>query len=289
MHFSYITVAVAVTTVLVSHTVQAWGHTGHHITGALAETLVSQKTHIILTKLFKQYNGTDLNKVAAWADEVKSRSSYTWSNKLHYVATQDNPSTNCSFNQQRDCANGHCLTAAIANYTTRLSCRQSKTQRTEAVKFLVHFLGDLTQPLHVCGRKKGGTQAYVNFSKNHSQSLHSLWDSTMIEVRMKKDFNGNFTSYMTYLKSELKSTAAASINLWKACMTQSVSVLNCVISWAKEDDALNCSAVWGEVDANPNADLSLSYYEKMIKIIEKQLMKAAVRIAALLNTKLVSC
>jgi hypothetical protein len=51
-----------------------------------------------------------------------------------------------------DCING-CVVSAIQNYTSRLM--HTDAYKDESLKFLVHFIGDIHQPLHACGRDKG--------------------------------------------------------------------------------------------------------------------------------------
>jgi len=230
-----------------------------------------------------------LKRAAPWADEVKHTHAYAWSEPLHFVDAQDNPSQDCNFDQQRDCSNGKCLTAAIANYTSRIACGRTDQNPGEAVKFLTHFLGDITQPLHVCARQKGGNGVIINYARRHTLNLHYIWDDTMIETRLKTDFGNDFNEYLNYLSQQLQSTYASEAKDWKACIATSSSMLDCAITWATESDTLDCEVVWGEVDAHPKEDLSQKYYKKAIPVIEKQLAKAAVRIAALLDARLGSC
>ena len=74
--------------------------------------------------------------------------SYAWSERLHFV---DTPDWLCEFDFTRDCPNGVCAVGAVVNYTRRLlpGSDLDSEQRVEALKFLVHFVGDLHQPLHV--------------------------------------------------------------------------------------------------------------------------------------------
>jgi hypothetical protein len=138
--------------------------------------------------------------VADWADQVRYYHDYHWSAPLHYIDVRDDlvaggcPATNatfstsactdnhyrcteCFFNYTRDCVNDVCVAGAIVNYTHRLvvsattqrvGSRQaplpSPSTTSEALKFLVHFVGDIHQPLH-CSRTtdRGGNDIKVSW------------------------------------------------------------------------------------------------------------------------------
>jgi hypothetical protein len=87
--------------------------------------------------------------VAAWADEVKRSKTYRWSHWLHYQSLPGNPSRGiCSLDTSLGCSRG-CISTAIMNYTEILVSRQrSSAERAEALKFLIHFVADMHQPLH---------------------------------------------------------------------------------------------------------------------------------------------
>jgi len=224
----------------------------------------------------------------AWADTVKFRKGYTWSRNLHFVDSKDNPPHDCSFNQERDCAGGKCLTGAIGNYTTRLGCTYDTTQRGEAVKFLIHFLGDLTQPLHTCQRLRGGNDAKVTFdgkqsvSGHGSMNLHGIWDYSILEKLINTKYGKSVPQYLDHLASVAKSSdLAADASSWTACLSAAKSTgLACAMSWAADSDAINCGVLWSAYDENPNQDFGGKYYEAVWPILEQQLLKAGVRMAA---------
>jgi hypothetical protein len=56
---------------------------------------------------------------------------------------------------------------------------KGETMQSVALKFLVHFFGDLTQPLHVCGRDEGGNLDKVRFGGRHGVNFHSIWDTDL--------------------------------------------------------------------------------------------------------------
>lgn len=133
----------------------AWGNQGHALVGQVAQEFLTARTKGILRHILPQYNGT-LRYAANWADQIKSdKAKWSWAEVLHYVDTKDKPSQNCSYVDERDCPDNKCIVGAIANYTGQAKCvdgRLNGSKQEIAVKFLTHFIGDITQPLHVCGR-----------------------------------------------------------------------------------------------------------------------------------------
>jgi hypothetical protein len=95
--------------------------------------------------------------VPNWPDKVlydkRYHGKYSWSKRLHYVDTGDHPEDgNCSFIPARDRGDDVNIVSAIANYTTRVGmCKVYEPGCGVDVAFLAHFIGDVGQPLHVCG------------------------------------------------------------------------------------------------------------------------------------------
>jgi hypothetical protein len=236
-----------------------------------------------LAKLSKilpaSFNG-DVGRATTWADEIKRSKGYAgWSGVLHYSDAEDSPPTSCSYDYKRDCPDGNCVVGAIANYTQRLGCRNSAAVREEAAKFLTHFIGDITQPLHLCGRDKGGNEASVRFDGKSRDNLHSIWDTSMLAKKMKVNFGNSQPRYLDYLLKLATSDKDASN--WASCLSKSGNVaLNCPIEWASDSDEMNCSAVWPAYESNASQDFGAAYYEKNIALAERQVAKAGVRMAA---------
>jgi len=293
--------ALAITAASSSSLVHAWGNIGHQLTGTIAQHFISPATQAIVNDLIPDLRG-NLSASATWADKVKFTGKYAFTRNLHFVDSQDNPPADCNFDQERDCADGKCLTGAIGNYTSRLSCRYPLDQRGDALKFVMHFLGDLTQPLHTCARLRGGNSAKVKFgarsstdANEHSDkaglNLHAIWDTNMLEKRIKAAYHNSvpaMAEHLIQMASSAMDTNEASD--WTACLQASAGTpMDCAISWTRDSDSLNCGMVWKLYDENPNQDFAGKYYDMAWPIIEKQLVKAGVRAAAWFDANLRSC
>lgn len=174
--------------------------------------------------------GQSLKDVATWADEIKRRPEYRFTSRLHYVNPEDDEPARCGYEYKRDCPNGNqCIIGALFNYTRRIENESTsvsknsndttllpKPARIEALKFLVHFVGDLHQPLHVSGRLRGGNGANIRFF-GAKTNLHSLWDGKLLDKRMNDDFDRSQQRYFEYLKDQYETTFKADARDWTKC------------------------------------------------------------------------
>jgi nuclease S1 len=122
-----------------------------------------------------------LYSIAAWADDVRRERPDTkgW----HYV---DIP-LGGKYDARRDCALPEsCVVQKINDLAKVLTDKNaSREQRAEALKFIVHFVGDIHQPLHAVGEAKGGNGVHVRFLDDdrcgrYECNLHGVWDTSMI-------------------------------------------------------------------------------------------------------------
>jgi hypothetical protein len=145
---------------------------GHEIVATIAQIHLHPSVFPSLCTILN-YSSPDPNlpqchlaPVATWADKIKYK--MRWSAALHYVnGADDHPPQNCAFPGARGWAGkpGRNILSAIRNVTNILEETDSSSDdlANEAVKFLVHFMGDLHQPLHLVGRGRGGNSQKVRF------------------------------------------------------------------------------------------------------------------------------
>lgn len=94
-----------------------------------------------MDRLLSLEPGETLVSISTWADEHKSPSTARW----HYI---NFPRDSCSFDSARDCPDGKCLIAAIEQQTAVLASSVPDEKRINALKYLVHLVGNVYQPLH---------------------------------------------------------------------------------------------------------------------------------------------
>jgi len=169
-------------------TALAWGAAGHEIVATIAQMYLHPTVLPNICNIL-DYTSTNpdepqchLAPVSTWADRFKYK--MRWSAALHYVGSPDDyPSETCAFPGDHGWAGkkGDNLLSAIRNVTTILDNWEivNEALSNEALKFLVHFYGDLHMPLHLTGRDRGGNSVKVRFD-NRQTNLHSLWDGLLI-------------------------------------------------------------------------------------------------------------
>ncbi|KAJ7858444.1 phospholipase C/P1 nuclease domain-containing protein [Mycena leptocephala] len=182
--------------------VVAWGAAGHEIAATIAQIHLHPSVFPNMCAVLN-FTSTNPNEpqchlapVATWADKLRYK--MRWSASLHYIgALDDHPSQTCVFPGTRGWAgkqDGNVL-GAIRNVTNILedSVYYSKMGKmsgypydtaNEALKFLIHFMGDMHMPLHLTGRDRGGNSDKVLFNGRQS-NLHSVWDGLLIAKALR--------------------------------------------------------------------------------------------------------
>ena len=153
----------------------AWGAEGHEIVAAIA---LRELTPVARQEVGRLLGGPVMMvHDASWADEI--RDSRPETGAWHYV---DIPLWAGSYDAQRDCGNGDCVVAQIGDDLRVLFNRRAPDAvRAEALRFLIHFVADVHQPLHAEDNDdKGGNQVHLRLGRERA-SLHKLWDVDVVE------------------------------------------------------------------------------------------------------------
>ena len=153
-------------------TVNGWGPIGHSLVARIAQSNLTNLSRTFIRNHLPWYTTGDLSMIASWADNILYPDTnpvdylnWQWSKELHYVNT---PDWVCNYDRIRDCnwkGGQGCVDGGIQNYTGRLADhKQDDIQREQALKFLVHLIGDVHQPLHAgfVGDKGGNSIQGIN-------------------------------------------------------------------------------------------------------------------------------
>ncbi|MES2393542.1 MAG: S1/P1 nuclease [Acidobacteriota bacterium] len=171
----------------------AWGREGHRLTALVAEHYLTPAAREEIAELLSaDSNGKEtLADIAPWADEYRLQHPET--GPWHYV---DIPKSAATFDRDRDCPASasdpkapwrDCVTDRIMYFEGRLGDTSlSLKERAIALKFIVHFIGDIHQPFHAMGDDRGGNGISVAFlgssqCGSYKCNLHGVWDDSMIE------------------------------------------------------------------------------------------------------------
>ena len=253
---------------LIPSTLVGWGPEGHEIVAKLAQSRLSNDARAGIRSLI---GNESLASIANWADEVRPErdESYGW----HFV---DIPKDAPGFSEH-DCftpasrhkgaATDHhnCVVDRIEIFERVLADRNApREERVEALKFLVHFVGDVHQPFHALGEAAGGNWVKVSeFGSTecgrYPCNLHDVWDSGLIQHT-----GMNVDEYAAHLNNLIAEEHLIETGTPEDWANQSHRLA--LVAWVDNG---------GQIDQD--------YYRQQIKIVDKQLALAGLRLAAVLN------
>jgi len=240
----------------------AWGPEGHDIVARIAWEQLTPAARARVTAILGP--GKTITSVASWADEVRRSRPDTagW----HFI---DVPITEKHLKMTRDCPKGDCVVTEIARLRAALhNPATPPDQQREDLMFLIHFIGDMHQPLHSSDNgDRGGNSVRVVFHDRQT-NLHSIWDGALLNRMPPED----------QLLPELERAAACNQKKWRK---------GTVEQWADQNHKAAQKIVYGGLGPAPQeapATISASYEQAADTLIKEQLEKAGVRLAAVLNS-----
>ena len=151
-----------------------WGSQGHQIIATIAQSQLTPAARKEVDRLLALEPGATLESVSTWADEHRNPATAAW----HYV---NMPRGNCVYEAQRDCPDGRCVVEAIQKQSDILQSSVSDDKKLLALKYLVHFVGDVHQPLHAGYADDRGGNTYQLQAFMRGSNLHAFWDTGLIQ------------------------------------------------------------------------------------------------------------
>lgn len=246
---SYIFASLALAIVLIS-----WGVKGHRAVATIAQHHISDHTSKVIAAFLK---GESMADVSTWADETRTNANAPWHylnlplglNHEEFVKTVMESKENV-------------YTAILNNEAILKDKSASFDQKNEALKFLIHLVGDAHQPMHVSRKEdKGGNTIQVRFD-DKGMNLHSLWDSGLID-------HENLTE--TQMADGYDKSSSAQIKQWQA---------EGPMEWLWESYQIS-SRLYEETKPGQNVDEA--YYKKYIPVVHQRIDQAGIRLAGELN------
>jgi hypothetical protein len=252
----------------------AWGPEGHSIVAEIAQRRLSPEAAAMVATLLGR--GHSLASIASWPDDMRDErpETYNW----HFV---DIPISVRSYNKDRDCKldpkKGDCIILELGRLKDELACGTGD-KKVEALKFTVHFLGDIHQPLHTVDELLGGNGVKVELfmrgetctgtcePKRIPSNFHSAWDGDLIKAMV-----WDWGRYVDRLEGGwLKSAEAYKAGIDGGTPEQ----------WANETHGY-APTVWTLRPADNTLDDR--YLRDVLPILDRQLGVAGLRLAKVLN------
>ncbi len=236
--------------ILLPASTYAWGSKGHKIVAAIAKQCLTKQ----VADSVQQFLGLmSFEEASVWMDEVRGDNSYDYLKPWHYVNVEKDK----TYVKTKDAE----VINQIEIYIDLLKQKgvRDKEQIKFALKVIFHLIGDLHQPLH-CGYKadKGGNEIQVDYV-GKGTNLHKVWDTEIIE-------DANIT-----LNDCLKLANTLSAEEKKKIQTTSVE------AWMNESRTLLPEVY------NFDKKIKQDYVDKNKPVIEKQLVRAGIRLAMVLH------
>ena len=267
-------IAILVLIGFISTQLAAWGPKGHAI---VADIAASRLTPITKQNLQRLLGSDSLASIASWADSVRKErdESIDW----HFV---DIPRDAPGFSQERDCFrpqdkhkdaltdHHNCVVDRIEMVKKMLGDEKaSRADRLEALKWLVHLVGDLHQPLHAIDEAHGGNDIKLEaFGSakcgDYDCNLHWAWDSLLLEHTgySEEEYVGRLNTLIAQKQMENQPAGTP-------------------VDWANESH-LQARRI---MNTKP-ASIDEAYYQANIELVNQKLALGGLRLAVLLNDAL---
>lgn len=240
----------------------AWGQLGHRVIGELAEERISGRTAAEIELILGE---EDLAEASTWADEQRSNPAPFWQEEAgpyHYV-TVPKDETYAAIGAPEE---GDALIALERFAATVRNPNVSREEKALALRFIVHIVGDVHQPLHAGnGTDRGGNDVKALWFDEET-NLHSVWDSRMIEAQ-----NLSYTEYTAWLGREID--PEETIAWWE----DNPQV------WIAESTAIR-DTIYPESTEESLPRLGYTYQYEHLATAERRLQQGGIRLAAYLDS-----
>ena len=265
---------VALALLLVAPHALGWGRFGHEITGHLAFYELSESARTAVEELLE---GDSLARATLWADEVRPDRPATA--PFHYIngPTDRLAPTAANWNLARGTVH-----SAILGYAGILADHErSRDERREALKFLIHFIGDLHQPLHAgFAEDRGGNDIPVVY-RGELINLHRYWDSGILEAYSQRHSSAEYAAILFDRHSNDERQRWANNDDPRQWVLESRSLIFSGLYPPPRTDQ-------GAIVEGPVGVINESYKQVWQPVAEQQLARAGSRIARTLNLIFIS-
>ncbi|SNR57152.1 MULTISPECIES: S1/P1 nuclease [Hymenobacter] len=238
----------------------AWGVDGHRAIGKIAERHLNHRAQEQVKRLL----GTEtLTLVSTWPDEIRFYPEFKDTAPWHYVNTASGLAQSQYLQDLKAQTTPNAYNVLLAKLRELTDASKTPAERAMALKFVVHIVGDVHQPLHAGhAEDKGGNDIKIKY-RGKDTNLHSLWDSGLI------DYQG-----LSYTEMALQYD--------KTLRRRDVKVMQSTApdQWLWESYSA-CEKIYQEV---PNGtDVDYRYYPAHADLMRQRIVEAGIRLAGLLN------
>jgi hypothetical protein len=241
-----------------------WGKVGHEATAIIAQRYLSPTAVGAIRQLIGK---DDLKDATTWPDQIRSSRAWEHSKPFHFTSVRDGQSyfESLVMTPPVERREGDALRAMLKAEDVLRDPSSSPGLKANALKFLVHLIGDIHQPLHT-GRPEdlGGNLIHLNWFGRRN-NLHSIWDTGIITARLTPPVAADAEYYV----SRLRTPGRTLLRQWAT---------GSYLEWHEESQALRDDAYHLREMANTDA------VERFRPTVDARIMQAGYRMALLLNS-----
>ena len=282
-----------------------WGDEGHQTVARIAAAHLTGRARVAVANLLNQdatFAATGaaspgpadtlaeaMARAAIWPDHMPGgkRATAPW----HYIdiGLFEGPS-----HIAERCPDGNCIVAKMSQYLVNLKQHRTDGTWTESkeLAFLIHFAGDIHQPLHCVSNADAGGNCVIVVGFEPITNLHAVWDITLVRNLMAHDgagiiagmesrFRGKMRRWQDY--GSIENIAAESFGLAKSQVYGKARPRLPVIDKFIDVLPRNCATDAPESLRSVKVDGPRSYGAGSLNVVRMQLYKGGVRLAAMLN------
>jgi hypothetical protein len=245
----------------------AWGVEGHEVVAALAARHLTPRAAAQVGALLGAPAQAAMIADANWADEIRDRRPQT--GRWHFVNI---PVSAAGYDARRDCPMNDCIVAQIGRQLALLGNRRApRPARVEALRFVIHFVADIHQPLHAADNgDRGGNDVHVRIrGTGIDTSMHQLWDTRLVQ--------GSGRDPIMLAARIARDIPPATWRAWQA---------GTPAAWADQSLYLAQADIYGPAKGRRNLRLDRAYVAREAPVVRLQLGRAGARLAWLLNRAL---
>lgn len=263
----------------------AWGPNGHTLIADMASLQLTARARHRVQQLLATEDLTSLADIASWADA--EREHHPRSREWHYV---DIPLSASRYLATRDCPGSACVVAQLVRFGQILAAPDTaQPKRLRALKYVVHFVADIQQPLHASNNNDyGGNTVKLTYFGRRT-NLHQVWDSRILEraldLRLQPHYHVD-ENHVSHAAARLLADTTTAERLRWAKAVDARHLERSAIAWANEAHRLAVSTAYGNLPSHRSGPWAQRYQLKAWPVVEQQLQRGGVRLAAVLNSAL---
>jgi hypothetical protein len=241
---------------------RAWGPEGHEVIARIAGRNLTPVARLRIAQLLGGDASPLMMLESNWADEIRTDRPET--SAWHFVNIEVG---NRGYSRRRDCARDNCVVRQIEREIGLLrDPRARHAARLEAFRFLIHFVGDLHQPLHAADRYDKGGNARVVYDGRRRTSLHRVWDQDLVKALGKDPMR-----------------VAAAIEANVTPQDKAKIAAGTPEDWANESFRLAVREIYARFPRLGPSRLPRNYVVRERPVVQRQLLRAGLRLAMILN------